>query len=122
MKPTPRTVCSTRGSPVGLELAAQVADEDVGDVRPGIERVAPHLLVQARAIEHLAGVAQEEVQQVELAARQAEVAPAAQGVVRARVERDVADASAPASGVAGRRRSSACRRAVTSSSANGLTT
>ena len=32
---------------VGLELAAQVADEDVGHVRARIEGVAPDLLVQA---------------------------------------------------------------------------
>ena len=36
---------------VGLELAAQVADEDVGDVRARIERVAPDLLVQPAAVE-----------------------------------------------------------------------
>ena len=48
---------------VRLELAPQVADEDVGDVRPRVERVAPDLLVQPRAVEHLAGVAQEEREQ-----------------------------------------------------------
>ena len=37
-----------------LELAPQVADEDVGDVGAGIEGVAPHLLVQALALDDLA--------------------------------------------------------------------
>ncbi len=91
MKPTPRTVFEHARLAAGFELAAQVADEDVGDVRPGVERVAPDLLVQARAVEHLAGMAEEEMQQIELAPGEAEVAVAAPGRVRARVQRDVAD-------------------------------
>src|SRR4051794_20310452 len=38
----------------GLELAAQVSDEDVGDVGAGIERVAPYLLVHLAPREDLA--------------------------------------------------------------------
>ena len=108
--------------PARLELAPQVADEDVGDVRPRVERVAPDLLVQPRAVEHLAGVAQQQREQVELARGELELAVAA---VRA------CGRAGPAAGrpraarsplPAGRRRSSACSRAATSSSANGLTT
>ena len=106
---------------VGLELAAQVADEDVGHVRAGIEGVAPDLLVQAAAVEDLAGVAQEELEQLELAAGQAELAPAApRGEPAGSSSMSPAASRSPAAG--GRRRSSACRRAETSSSANGLTT
>jgi hypothetical protein len=73
-----------------LELAAQVADEDVGDVRPRVEGVAPDLLVQPAAIDDLVGVVHEEAQQLELAAGEVEVAIAARGAVGARVEAQVA--------------------------------
>src|ERR1044072_4634798 len=69
---------------VRLELAPQVPDEDVDDVRPRVERVAPDLLVQLAAVDDLAGPAHEEVQQVELAARELEVAAGAARGVRAR--------------------------------------
>ena len=73
-----------------LELAAQVADEDVDDVRLDVGRVAPHEREQLVAAEHLAGVADEDVEQVELAPREAELAPVAGGDVAARVDDDVA--------------------------------
>ena len=44
------------GDRVGAELLAQVADVDVDDVRAGVEVVAPHVVEQLLAGEHLAGV------------------------------------------------------------------
>src|SRR5262245_38927919 len=53
----------------GLELAPEVPDEDVGHVGLRVEVVAPHLFVQALARDHLAAVAHEEAQELQLAAR-----------------------------------------------------
>ena len=109
-----------RGSPFGLELAAQVADEDVDDVRLHVGRVAPDLGEQLVAREHLPGMARERLQQLELAPGQLQVAAAARRDVAARVDDEVADHERPGA-VVPRRRSSACSRAVSSASANGLT-
>src|SRR4051794_17820387 len=57
----------------GLELAPEVADEHVGDVGPGVERVAPDLLVQLAAREDLPGATHEEREQLELPPRQLEI-------------------------------------------------
>ena len=89
-QPTPRTVWRIRGSPAALELAAQVADEDVDHVGLDVGRVAPHEREQLVAREHLAGVADEHVEQVELAPGEAELAAVAGGDVAARVDDDVA--------------------------------
>jgi hypothetical protein len=105
---------------VGLELAAQVADEDVGDVRARVEGVAPDLLVQPARSRTSPGWRRNSCEQLELAAREVEVAAAAR-----RVRARGSSSSRPRTSVAGaggRRRSSACSRATTSSSANGLTT
>ena len=103
-----------------FELAAEVADVDPERVRGRAEVVAPDALVDLRARQHLARVAQEELEQVELGARQLQAAVAARGLARRRVERDVGEAAA-------RRRRRRCgaaahaRRARSSSTANGLT-
>ena len=119
-QPTPRTVCSVRGSLRGLELAAHVADEHVHHVRLHVGRVAPHEPQQLVAGEDLPRVPGEHLQQVELAAGQLEVAPVAGRDVAAGVDDDVAHHERPGPG-APRRRSSACSRAVSSAIANGLT-
>src|SRR4051794_8338100 len=76
--------------PSGLELAPQIAHEDVGDVGPGIERVAPDLLVHVASREYLAGPADEEREQLQLAPRELEVAPGARGTGGAGVDHEVA--------------------------------
>ena len=106
-QPTPRTVWRMRGSPAALELAAQVADEDVDHVGLDVGRVAPHQREQLVAREHLAGVADEDLEQVELAAGEAELAAAARGDVAARVDDEVAAPRAGRRPSAPRRRSSA---------------
>ena len=116
----PREPCAASGAPRRLELAAHVADEHVDDVGLDVGRVAPHQPQQLLAREHLARVAREDLQQVELAAGELEVAAAARGDVAARVDDHVADDERAGAGVP-RRRSSACRRAVSSAIANGLT-
>ena len=73
-----------------LELAPQVADEDVDDVGLDVGRVAPHEREQLVAGEHLARVADEDVEQVELAAGERELAARARRDVAARVDDDVA--------------------------------
>src|SRR5919109_1350953 len=49
-----------------LELASQVSDEDVGHVGLRVEVIAPHLLVEPLAVHHLAGMAHEEAEELEL--------------------------------------------------------
>ena len=62
----PRTVSKRSRA----ELAAQVADVDVDDVRARVEVVAPDVREQLLAAQHLAGVAQERLQQRELLGRE----------------------------------------------------
>ena len=83
--------------------------------------VAPDLAEQLLAREHLAGVAGEDLEQLELAARELEVAPVAGGDVAARRRRRRRRRRAARRRRAPRRRSSACSRAVSSAIANGLT-
>jgi len=64
-----------------LELAPQVADEDVDDVRLDIGRVAPHEVEELVAGEHLPGMTGEGLQQLELPESQAEIAARARGDV-----------------------------------------
>src|SRR5262245_12841965 len=68
------------------ELASQVPDENVGHVGLGVEVVAPDLLVQPLAGDHLAGMAHEDAEQLELPSRELEVAPASQRAVARQVE------------------------------------
>src|SRR4029450_6669587 len=74
----------------GLELAAQVRDEDLDRVRRRERVVAPDLLEQALAGHDDALVAHEVLEQLELAAGEVDVAPAASDLVRVGVERKVA--------------------------------
>ena len=86
----------------------------------GAEVVAPDPLVDLRAGEHLPRVAQEELEQVELGARELQPPLAAGRLARRRVERQVRE---PQRAVGRTRpaRSSARTRARSSSTANGLT-
>ena len=107
-----------------LGLAAQVAHVDAERVRARAEVVAPHALEDLRARQHLARVLEEQRQQLELGARELELARAAPRLPGAAVERrgrrSAARWPSSASG-ASARRSSARRRALSSFSANGLT-
>ena len=73
----------------GLGLLAQVADIDLQHVVLTAEIVAPHFLQDLLAAQHLAGVAQQVVQQIVLLGSQAERAVAAPGLARHRVEAQV---------------------------------
>src|SRR5918996_1151958 len=86
----PHRVQDTRLA-VGLELASQVPDEDVGDVGLGVEVVAPHLFVEPLAGDHLAGTAHEDAEELQLPPRELQVAPGAQRAVARLVELEVAD-------------------------------
>src|SRR5215218_9897880 len=76
----------------GLGLAAQVADVDVERVRGEAEVVAPDALEDDRAGEHLARVEQEELEQVELRARELDRLAGAPRRPLAGVELDVGEA------------------------------
>ena len=112
--PTPRTVCSDARLALGLELAAQVADEHVDHVGLDLGRVAPDVAEQLVAREHLAGMARERLEQLELAPRELEVAPVAGGDVAARRRRRRRRSRSGPAPSEPRRRSSACSRAVSS--------
>src|ERR687895_286066 len=58
------------GDPVVPDLAAQVADVHVHDVRPGIEVVAPDAAQELLAAQHLPRMAEEHLGQRELACTQ----------------------------------------------------
>src|SRR3954469_24858949 len=73
----------------GLELAAQVGDEDLDRVRRRERVVAPDLLEQALAGHDDALVAHEELEQLELALGQLDRALAAENLVRVWVELEV---------------------------------
>src|SRR5919107_1706385 len=75
----------------GLGLAAEVSDVDVERVRGKAEVVTPDALEDDRARQHLARVAQEELEQRELGARQLDRAPTALDVACAQVERNVGE-------------------------------
>src|SRR6476660_1854853 len=75
----------------GFGLAPQVADVDVERVRREAEVVAPDALEDDRTGEHLARVAQEQLEQRELRSRQLDRATVAMHVARAEVERDVCE-------------------------------
>src|SRR3954462_14234626 len=74
----------------GLELAAQVGDEDVDRVRRRHRIVAPDLVEQALAGDDQALVAHQELEQLELAVGQLDLAPAAAPLAGVRVEHEVA--------------------------------
>src|SRR3954468_2858591 len=75
----------------GLELAAQVGDEDLDRVRRRERVVAPDLFQQPLARDHDALVAHEVLEQLELALGQLDGAVAAHDLVRVRVQREVGD-------------------------------
>src|SRR5215218_6780426 len=75
----------------GLELAAQVGDEDLDRVRRGERVVAPDLLEQPLARHDDALVAHQVLEQLELALRELDGADAAHDLVRVGVERQVGD-------------------------------
>ena len=114
--PTPLTVWIIRGSPSGLELAPQIRDEHVDDVAVGRPVVAPDELQQAIAAQHDPGVAREHLEQLELAPRQLDLAPAAPNAARRRVEQRSPTSTARRRGRGSSssppRRSSARRRAI----------
>src|SRR5690606_29526223 len=59
-----------------LQLTPEVAHVDVDDVAaPRV--LGPHLLLDLEAVEHLAGVAGEQLEQLELLGRQLDAAPVA---------------------------------------------
>src|SRR5437879_6420297 len=76
---------------LGLELAAQVGDVDLEGIGAGAEIVAPHLLEDPRPGEDHPRVAQEELQQAELGARELELALAPPDLHGLQVQHHVAD-------------------------------
>ena len=98
----------------GLRLAPQVADVDAERVRRRAEVVAPHALEDLRARQHLARVLEEQLEQVELGARELDRA-ARRGGPRARPGRARGRRSAARRArAASVRRSSARSRACSS--------
>src|SRR3712207_4942301 len=82
-------ICPDRiGEPSLLELAPQVVDVDVDDVRGGLERLAPDLLAQLVAREHLPAVSHEVLEQRELGARQGDLAALDRDLARGAVEHE----------------------------------
>src|ERR1044071_5844025 len=75
---------------VELEPLAQLADEVV-DRAHRARRLAPHQLEQLGAGEHLAGVADEEHQELELQVRELDLDPTAGHQALAGLDRDVAE-------------------------------
>ena len=71
-----------------LELAPQVADVDLDDVRARVEVVAPHGAEDLLARERLVGMAQEVGEQVELARGQAQLDAVARDLAAEQVELD----------------------------------
>src|SRR3954463_6251302 len=69
-----------------VDLVAQVADVDVDDVRPVLIVVVPRVLEQLIAREHLARVAHERLQELELLRRQAALGVLAPDAAGRRVE------------------------------------
>src|SRR5262249_19731771 len=76
----------------GLGLAAEVADVDVQRVRHHAEVEAPHAREDEGPREHASGVAQEELEQLELDRRQLDRPASAADVARPRVEPQVGEA------------------------------
>ena len=120
--PTPRTVWISRGAPRVLGLAAEVPDVDVERVRGRAEVVAPHALEDDRSREHLARVAQEELEQRELGSRELDRASPRLHLAGPEIELEVGEAQhvVAVSSPFPARRSRARRRASSSASANGF--
>src|SRR5690349_23661886 len=74
-----------------IDLVAQVADVDVDDVRAVLVVVVPRVLEQLVAGEHLARVAHERLQELELLGRQVHLVVAAPDPAGSGVELQVAD-------------------------------
>src|SRR5271165_4557540 len=72
-EPDPTDGVQQPGTAVGLQLAAQVADEHVDDVGVGGEVIAPHQLEQLRARQHRSLVLGKDRQQVEFPLGQVDV-------------------------------------------------
>src|SRR3954467_11617587 len=89
--PDPANRLQEAGLTALFELAAEGADVHPERIRRRSEVVAPNTLVDLRARQHLARVAQEELEQVELGARQLQAALAARCFAGRRVERDVGE-------------------------------
>src|SRR2546427_116935 len=62
-----------------LDASADTADVDVDQVGAGIEVIAPDFLEQHAAGDHLAGIADQELEQRELRRQQADLLPATPG-------------------------------------------
>ena len=105
----------------GLELAAQLADEDVDDVGVDGEVVAPDQFEQPLPAEHDAGAAGQRLEQVELAAGEFHGRPATWPGARGGVDGERPDDEPALGAAAGTRRRSARSRATSSASANGFT-
>ena len=86
-----------------LGLAAQVADVDGQRIGPRVEVVAPDPVEDDLAGEDLAGVAQQELEEVELDPGQGERAVSPAGLAGSRVELQIGEAQ-DLTVVAGRRR------------------
>ena len=97
-----------------------MAHEHVQRVRRERRVIAPDPLVDQPAGEHLARVAEEELEQLELDRAQLDLSPAAARVARQQVELEVGERELLRA-VARPARSSARTRATSSSFANGLT-
>src|SRR5829696_7898779 len=76
----------------GFGLAAEVADVDVERVRGEAEVVAPDALEDDRARQHLAGVEHEQLEQVELGARELDAVSASPDLTRLGIELEVREA------------------------------
>src|SRR5207253_10022288 len=74
-----------------VDLAAQVADVDVDDVRAVLVGEVPGVLEQVQPREDLARPAHERLEERELLRRQVDLARAAPGTAGRRVEAQVAD-------------------------------
>ena len=103
------------------ELAAQVGDVAVDDVHRHLALAAPDLLERELAGDDAAGVAQQQREQLGLAAGQLEIAPAALRRAGVDVEREVGERELTRAASGASRRSSARTRALSSSTSNGLT-
>src|SRR5690554_2076909 len=76
---------------LALQLAPEVAHVDVHDVAAA-RVLGPDLLLDLEAVEHLAGVAREQLEQLELLGRQLDAAAVAEHLAALEVDDQVGDA------------------------------
>ena len=74
-----------------VDLLSQVADVDIDDVRPALEREVPGAVEQLGAAERHAGPAHEQLEQRELLGGEVELLVAAPRPVRSRIQTEIAD-------------------------------